>query len=89
MRQAGEQYTAETRRSTSTVHTAPHRGHEAVTPAFTASVLDRARRIRRQCLERHAAEQNTAVAFTVGISGPPHPPAQPRTGVVTCDHDRA
>ncbi|MFJ2833547.1 hypothetical protein ACIPC1_39405 [Streptomyces sp. NPDC087263] len=70
MRQAGEQYTAETRRSTPTVHTAPHCGHEAVTPAFTAPVRARARRIRRQCLERHASSQNAAVDFT---DGPPHP----------------
>ncbi|MEU1036663.1 hypothetical protein ABZ402_50385 [Streptomyces mirabilis] len=48
MRQTGEQNTAEARRSTPTVHTAPHCGHEAVTPAFTASVRALARRIRRQ-----------------------------------------
>jgi hypothetical protein len=36
LRQAGEQYTAETRRSTPTVHATPHCGHETVTPAFTA-----------------------------------------------------
>lgn len=48
LRQAGEQNTAEARRSTPTVHTAPHCGHEAVTPAFTASVRALARRIRRQ-----------------------------------------
>ncbi|MGV4988718.1 hypothetical protein ACVB8X_37585 [Streptomyces sp. NRAIS4] len=45
----------------------------AATPAFTASVLVRARRISRQCRARHADEQNTAVAFVAGISGPPHP----------------
>lgn len=44
-----------------------------VTAAFTASVLARARRICRQCRDRHAEEQNTAVAFADGISGPPHP----------------
>jgi len=33
---------------------------------MTASV--RARRIRRQCPDRHADEQNTAVAFAFGIS---------------------
>ncbi len=73
LRQAEEQYTTETRRSTPTVHATPHCGHEAVTPAFTASVRTFARRIRRQCLERQAASQNTAVVFAVGISGPPHP----------------
>ncbi|MFG3662392.1 hypothetical protein [Streptomyces sp. NPDC047706] len=43
------------------------------TPAWTASVRARARRIRRQCRDRHTDEQNTADAFTEGISGPPHP----------------
>ncbi|QIY93142.1 hypothetical protein HEP87_01610 [Streptomyces sp. S1D4-11] len=62
-----------TRRSTPTVHATPHCGHKAVTPAFTASVRALARRIRRQCLERHAASQNTAVDFADGINGPPHP----------------
>ncbi|MGW2787394.1 hypothetical protein ACWC3X_40375 [Streptomyces populi] len=38
------------------------------TPARTASVLARARRIRRQCCDRHADEQNTAVDFADGIS---------------------
>jgi hypothetical protein len=56
-----------------TVHTASHCGQEAVTPAFTASVRALARRIRRQCRERHASSQNTAVDFAEGISGPPHP----------------
>ncbi|MFD7283741.1 hypothetical protein ACFV80_43820 [Streptomyces sp. NPDC059862] len=68
-----EQYTAETGRSTPAVHDAPHWGQEAVTSACTAWVLARARRIRRQCLERHADEQNTAIAFAVGMSGSPHP----------------
>ncbi|MFJ8028612.1 hypothetical protein [Streptomyces sp. NPDC096311] len=62
-----------TRRSTPTVHATPHCGHEAVTPAFTASVRSLARRIRRQCRERHAPSQNTAVDFADGINGPPHP----------------
>lgn len=73
LRQTGEQNTAETRRSTPTVHATPHCGHEAVTPAFTASVRALVRRIRRQCLERQAASQNTAVDFADGINGPPHP----------------
>ncbi|WP_210582843.1 hypothetical protein [Streptomyces sp. GESEQ-4] len=51
----------------------PHSGQLAVRLACTAPVLTRARRIRRQCHDRHAEEQNTAVAFTEGISGPPHP----------------
>ncbi|MCX4537944.1 hypothetical protein OHA79_46805 (plasmid) [Streptomyces sp. NBC_00841] len=69
----GEQYVAETGRSTPTVQDVPHSGQLDVTLAFTASVLARARRIRRQCRERQADEQNIAVAFAVGISGPPHP----------------
>lgn len=73
LRQVGEQYVAETGRSTPTVQAVPHSGQLDVTPAFTASVLARARRICRQCLDRHSDEQNTAVAFTPGISGPPHP----------------
>ncbi|MFJ6486798.1 MULTISPECIES: hypothetical protein [unclassified Streptomyces] len=73
MRQAGEQCTADIKWSTPTVHTIPHCGHEAVTPAFTASVRALARRTRRQCRERRASSQNTAVDFADGISGPPHP----------------
>ncbi|MFJ1536166.1 hypothetical protein ACIOFV_49040 [Streptomyces mirabilis] len=73
LRQAGEQYTAETRRSTPAIHDAPHWGQATVTSACTAWVLARARRIRRQCLERHADEQNIAVVFADGMSGPPHP----------------
>jgi hypothetical protein len=73
LRQAGEQYVAEAGRSTPTVHDAPHSGHLDVTPAFTASVLAPARRIRRQCRDRHTDEQNTAEAFAAGINGPPHP----------------
>lgn len=73
LRQRGEQYIAETGRSTPTVQDVPHSGQLAVTPAFTASVLARARRIRRQYRERHAVEQNRVVAFADGISGPPHP----------------
>ncbi|GGZ40592.1 hypothetical protein GCM10010344_01410 [Streptomyces bluensis] len=73
LRQRGEQYVAETRRSTPIVHDAPHSGQQAVAPTFTASVLACARRIRRQCRDRHADEQNTAAAFADGISGPPHP----------------
>ncbi|MFJ3310853.1 hypothetical protein ACIPSA_49560 [Streptomyces sp. NPDC086549] len=73
MRQAGEQYVAEAGRSTPTVHDVPQSGQLAVIPACTASVLARARRIRRQCLDRQADEQNTAVAFADGMSGPPHP----------------
>ncbi|MFB0620237.1 hypothetical protein [Streptomyces sp. AGS-58] len=73
LRQAGEQYTAETGRSTPAVHDAPHWGQATVTSACTARVLAWARRIRRQCLEPHADEQNTAIAFAAGISGPPHP----------------
>ncbi|GGZ98063.1 hypothetical protein GCM10010371_67210 [Streptomyces subrutilus] len=73
MRQVGEQYTAETARSTPTVHDTPHCGHQALTPAFTVSVRALARRIRRQCLERHAVSQNTAVTFAFGINGFPHP----------------
>lgn len=73
MRQAGERYTAETEGSTPTVHATPHCVHEAVTPAFTASVRALARRIRRQCRERQAASQNTAVDLADGISRPPHP----------------
>ncbi|MDQ0945812.1 hypothetical protein [Streptomyces sp. V1I1] len=49
-----------------------HSGQLDVAPAWTASVLALARRIRRQCRDRHADEQNTAVAFAEGIS-PPHP----------------
>ncbi|MFI1488703.1 hypothetical protein [Streptomyces sp. NPDC020747] len=64
---------AETGRSTPIVQDRPHSGQLAGTPALTASVLARARRIRRQCRDRHADEQNTAVVFTAGISGPPHP----------------
>jgi hypothetical protein len=73
LRQPGEQYVAETGRSTPTVQDVPHSGQLDITPAFTASVLTRARRIRRQCRDRQAVEQNTAVAFADGISGPPHP----------------
>uniref|UniRef100_UPI002F9091FF hypothetical protein n=1 Tax=Streptomyces sp. NBC_01562 TaxID=2975879 RepID=UPI002F9091FF len=69
MRQAGEQYVAESGRSTLTIQDAPHSGQLA----FTASVLARARRIRRQCRERHVDEQKTAVTFADGISGEPHP----------------
>jgi hypothetical protein len=72
-KQAGEQYVAETGRSTPTVQDAPHSGQLAVRPAFTASILTRARRIRRQCRERQADEQKTVAAFAAGISGPPHP----------------
>ncbi|MEU8849032.1 hypothetical protein AB0C70_22905 [Streptomyces sp. NPDC048564] len=55
MRQAGEQqYVAEAGRSTPTVQDIPHSGQLAVTLAFTASA--RARRIPRQCRERHADE---------------------------------
>ncbi len=73
LRQAGEQYVAETGRSTPTVQDVPHSGQLDVTPAWTASVLARARRIRRQCRDRHTDEQNTAAVFAAGISGPPHP----------------
>jgi hypothetical protein len=73
LRQAGEQYVAEAGRSTPTVQAAPYSGQKDVRPAFTASVFARARRIRRQYHDRHAAEQNTAVDFADGISGPPHP----------------
>lgn len=73
LRQRGEQYVAEAGRSTPTVQDAPHSGQLAVTPTWTASVLPRARRIRRQCRDRHADEHHTAVAFAAGISGPPHP----------------
>lgn len=55
------------------VHDAPHSGQMDVPPAFTASVVALARRIRRQCRDRQADEQNTAVAFADGISGPPYP----------------
>ncbi|WP_019075802.1 hypothetical protein [Streptomyces hokutonensis] len=48
MGQAGEQNTPETGWLIPVVHTAPHCGHEAVTPAFTASVRAHARCIRRQ-----------------------------------------
>lgn len=71
LRQEAEQYVAEAGWSTPTVHDAPHSGQLDVTPAWTASVLTRARRIRRQCRDRHTDEQNTADAFTEGISGPP------------------
>ncbi|MEU7650354.1 hypothetical protein [Streptomyces huasconensis] len=73
LRQRGEQYTAETERSTPTVQRAPHCGQLATMPFFTASVLARVRRIRRQCRERQADEQNTADTFTNGITGSPHP----------------
>ncbi|MET9735756.1 hypothetical protein ABZZ79_35565 [Streptomyces sp. NPDC006458] len=73
MRQAGEQYVAEEARSTPTVQDAPHSGHLDVQPAATASVLAFARRIRRQCRDRHTEEQNTAAGIADGISGPPHP----------------
>ncbi|MCC2280886.1 hypothetical protein LKL35_36805 [Streptomyces sp. ET3-23] len=73
MRQAGEQCVAETGRSTPTVQDVPHSGQLDIAPAWTASVLARARRIRRQCRERHADEQNTAVALAAGANGPPHP----------------
>ncbi|MFD4630174.1 hypothetical protein ACFVYR_20295 [Streptomyces sp. NPDC058284] len=69
LRQRGEQYTAETGRSTPTVQLTPHCGQFATMPFFTASVLARVRRIRRQCRERQTDEQNTAD----GINGSPHP----------------
>lgn len=47
LRQAGEQCTAETGRSTPAVHDAPHWGQTTLTSACTAWVLARARRIRR------------------------------------------
>jgi hypothetical protein len=72
LRQAGEQYVAEAGCPTPTVHDAPHSGQLDVTPAWTASVLTRARRIRRQCRDRQTDEQNTAVALADGINGPPH-----------------
>ncbi|MEU6540140.1 hypothetical protein [Streptomyces sp. NPDC047000] len=37
-----------------TVHDVPHSGRLDVTPAFTASALALARRIRRQCRDLHA-----------------------------------
>jgi hypothetical protein len=73
LRQRGEQYRAETGWSTPSVQLAPHPGQFAVRAAWTASVLTLVRRSRRQCRERQAEEQNTAVAFADGISGPPHP----------------
>ncbi|MFD0501750.1 hypothetical protein ACFQ0G_00240 [Streptomyces chiangmaiensis] len=73
MRQRGEQYVAEAGCSTPTVQDVPHSGQTDVWLAFTASVLAFARRIRRQCRDRHTDEQNTAVIFARGISGPPHP----------------
>jgi hypothetical protein len=73
LRQRGEQYTAETGCSTPVLQAIPHSGHLDVSPAVTASVLARARRIRRQCRDRHADEQNSAVAFIFGINGSPHP----------------
>lgn len=88
LRQAGEQYVAETGRSTPTVQDVPQSGQLAVTPAFTASVLTRARRIRRQCRDRQAVEQNTAVALADGISGPPAPTAQPRPDIAVRDHNQ-
>ncbi|MYY85529.1 MULTISPECIES: hypothetical protein [unclassified Streptomyces] len=55
---------------------------------FTASVLARVRRIRRQCRERHTDEQNTADVFSFGINGSPHPrhnrgPASMSTGATS------
>jgi hypothetical protein len=73
LRQQGEQYTAETGCSTPTIQDIPHSGQLDVTPAVTASVLTRARRIRRQCRDRHADEQNTAEVPKFGINGSPHP----------------
>ncbi|MCX4452329.1 hypothetical protein OOK58_09410 [Streptomyces sp. NBC_01728] len=73
MRQRGEQYLAEAGRSTPTVQNVPHSGQLDVTLTFIASVLARVRRIRRQCRDRQADEQNAAVAFADGISRPPHP----------------
>lgn len=51
----------------------PHSGQLDVQSARTASALARVRRIRRQCRERQADEQNTPVDFTDGVSGPPRP----------------
>ncbi|MET7313167.1 hypothetical protein ACWD7C_40105 [Streptomyces sp. NPDC005134] len=73
MRQRGEQYRADTGWSTPTVQLAPHSRQSAVRAAWTASVLALVRRSRRQCLERQAEEQNTAVDYADGIRGPPHP----------------
>jgi hypothetical protein len=66
LRQAGQQYVAEAGRSTPTVHDALHSGQLDFTPAWIASVLARARRMRRQCLARHTDEQN--------YGWQPHPP---------------
>ncbi|GGW71252.1 hypothetical protein GCM10010381_64930 [Streptomyces xantholiticus] len=73
LRQRGEQEIAETGCSTPTVQDTLHSRQLDINPAWTASVLARVRRIRRQCRDRQADEQNTAAAFAVGISGPPHP----------------
>ncbi|CAM5529666.1 hypothetical protein SAURM35S_02239 [Streptomyces aurantiogriseus] len=72
LRQWGEQYRAEAGRSKPTVQLAPHSGQSAVRAAWTASVLALARRSCCQCCERHTDEQNIAVDFATGISGPPH-----------------
>ncbi|MFK4271819.1 hypothetical protein [Streptomyces milbemycinicus] len=72
MRQRGEQYRAEAGWSKPTVQLALQSGQSAVRAAWTASVLALARRSCRQCRERHTDEQNTAVDFAAGISGPPH-----------------
>ncbi|MEU3920104.1 hypothetical protein [Streptomyces sp. NPDC029004] len=73
LRQRGEQYLAEAGWSTPTVQPVPHSGQFAVPASWTASVLALVRRSLRQCRARQTDEQNTAVAFADGISGPPHP----------------
>ena len=92
LRQRGEQYRAEAGCSTPTVQLAPYSGQFAVRAAWTAWVLALVCRNRRQCRERQADEQNTAVDFTDGISGPPHPrhergPAS-RSSVITTSRSR-
>ncbi|MGP8298185.1 hypothetical protein ACTPOK_09590 [Streptomyces inhibens] len=67
--------------STPTVQDTPRSGRPDITPAWTSSVLARARRIQRQCRERQADEQNAAVAFAAGINGP-------RTHGTTADRSR-
>lgn len=71
LRHRGEQYTAETERSTPTVQLPPHSGQTAVRPDATASARRPALRCRRQWRERHRGEQNTASAFVPGHNGPP------------------
>ncbi|WP_123970129.1 hypothetical protein [Streptomyces sp. TLI_185] len=66
----------------------PHSTQFAVRAAWTASGHALVRRIRRQCRERQAHEQNTAAAFTAGISGPPHPRQNRGPGVIVRGYDQ-